>query len=1105
MTDERLLGVNYDAAVDSDDLAYDQEAREAQFLERLRVVMGTYLRTMDPGYGIVAETDPTLATTTSAEPFVVKANTLAPTVQIDVLAGTAVTPAGFIINVPTTIEGIALAEAQINAINVVVLEYDTELYNNKLTRYNTLVGSRRRVVSSTNLIKVVSLADYENSTIFTSTRLEDCVVLAVVTVEQVTAGTQLVIDMTQSSYSFVRSWFTPIDIQHRQYLGTGTQSAENIHAMGINDLSAAGLTFMQLLAEHGVVVSRDQSMPMVPGLITTQTFDEVEFQQDTHGSITGSIGAWYVELDHFPIRLGAVINTDSITDHLAGRVVPHTNIVYFMANEPLFNMVSGTAPSIVVVYSYVKAAEPPVDVGYPELTFSQPTSGQELLIAGGLAYNALSLTDVSFEEYGQIPRRAIVYARADATDGIVLDKTPQVLQPQTSATTLGTVQDVTIPMLGNARLRVWLTNAIAGSATFAVDVELVGVDSAGNNLTETISFDSTYKDYVVPICLEHNDQFKLSNYVWSALSTLQVTSRTDDGPDTEVLVEALIEPVTSSDLDDGLPVAQVIWDGLRICAIEDMRPVNRIARKPTRFDNIGVANEAMLLNFGIIPIATEAETLAVEDFNDMEYSNLVVQDSPYGGHTTGCSTRILKFTDGLTHSEVPPHPTSATSVERGVYWTRAIPIEGDYSQIEVLPLGEEVIHEIQWRYTLKSAPDVWIPAPMTPIPMGVILQDVNGRWVGTAGLLNYIFKVEVRIIGDLTGFILMAHNGQITSLVIAGDLTVQGCVITDCIHDYTVATTLNIYTSDALSNIQIAPSKGASLALFASYYVWGNWGWSATLPCLFDMLSTTNAGIEFTNSLFAGGAGEFILKFLTTAGAAARIDSELDLTIETDDNLDLQVNATGSGSVSMNAETGSINLSYNSAGDEYVSIYNIGAGGVGLKLNSTDTPNIFLTPGGAPYLVDSAITAPFEIQLDGGAASDCCLRVYDVNSATRGHIESRAGFSCGDGAIPIAGERLMWDIVYGTLSGTSGTEIILYTPPWAFASYTIIPIASLDKLGPSMVIGPGCMDAGGISQEMTVMLDYNGALPWDLYLYYDTANTAVGDEYAICVFYVKRD
>jgi hypothetical protein len=1095
MADEHLKGVNWESSIDLDDLKFDQEQREADFLDRLKLVFGTYLQNMTVGWGIVDENDPDLVVTTDDRPLVVRANTTNP-LQLDVLAGMAVTSDAFIINVAAPVENIDLALTTTNSINVVYVEYQTELINKKLTRYNTLVGSRRVVVDDEDLIDVVSLDDFQNTSIFNAERMTRVVALAVVTMIETSTGQELSIDLSKDIYSWNRPWFSPIDIWHRQKLGTGTQTEQNTHAIGANDLTAAGLTFMQLLTQNGMIVSRDQSMPMVPGQVEIEIFSTVEIQtDDASGTVTGVPNADYVELNHYPVRLGACVEDSNFSNHFAGNITPNTAIVWFDPGEDLTNR-----EGLIVVYAKVDAGEPPVHVGETSLTFQQPVEDEELIIADGLAFNNIEDATVSFEDAGQLPRRMQVVGKS-SDGGFVLEKLPQVLLPQTLADNLASEYDINTAMIGDARLRVWMTQAIdPAPVTLVVDVVLQGKDTTGAALTETINFDSTWSDSPVPSVIENDSQYKLAANLFSELTNVKVTNRVDDGPDTEILVEALIEPVTTKSLDDMLPLTEIFWDGLRVWEAKDVRPINRIAQKPTRYHNAQAVEEAIQFGGSMSPIAFSAEVLAVEDLNDTYFNNLLVQDSPYGGATTGASTRLLKTADGLTQNDVPP-TFDGTNIVRGVYWSRAILVDGNFSQFEVIPLGAENIGSISWRYTLKADPLTWIPAPVgNLIQMNAIIENpATHRWVADAGAGNNIFKVEIRIEGEMTGVILMAHNGSVSSIVVPGDIEVYGCVVTDCIRNLTPGPggQIEMYTDDA-SDLYFNAGGGSG---------WGDIIFKATNIQLmgpealgvrqntFDVPATAAAVIKLDNS--TGGA-PFVIYFTSNnTEGVLRSDPGVPIIINPQ-NADFRVDT----------EERAI-FQFDNASNRFVDILNVGGGRSGLRMDDGDLDTEL-------RIRKHATSNSTYMALVDGTAGNTATR-FSFNNPLLGtlgglvEVESEGGFACGSALDGQAGNRVLWDVVYGTLAG-GGLENIGYSPAWSTLTHDLVCIASIRTAGywnnPNPThVGVGISQFAGAGNFAfgSIRAGFDEAIS-QILLEYDTITGyfSPGDRYSVIVFYVPR-
>jgi hypothetical protein len=94
---------------------------------------------------------------------------------------------------------------------------------------------------------------------------------------------ELLIDMTQTSYSWVRPWFSVTDLEHRSKVGTGTVSDTNVHGNSFNDFNVGDFTLPQLMLRVGAVAAQPQSLPNVPGQLCVTDIPNGSIKIDTFG------------------------------------------------------------------------------------------------------------------------------------------------------------------------------------------------------------------------------------------------------------------------------------------------------------------------------------------------------------------------------------------------------------------------------------------------------------------------------------------------------------------------------------------------------------------------------------------------------------------------------------------------------------------------------------------------------------------------------------------------------------------------------------------------------------------------------------------------------
>jgi hypothetical protein len=551
---------NFEAALSLEDLEFWRDGLIAELLHRLQLTFAS----IDPtrsGYGIVDATDPVTADTTSGRPLVVSVNVSDPT-TVDVNAGIAICPNGERIIINALHAKIPLANLAGNAQNVVYLYFDEEdSQETGLTHADTLVSLRiGRLHDERGYIRVVTLSDYA---VFSADKIARSVPLAVVSIAVTSTGNVLSVDMGNSVLSNNRPWFTAVDLKHRLQLGTGTPTATNPHGTSLSDLSATdGKTLFQLMLDHGMIVGKDLDIAKVPGFVCEEIVLPTAIFTDTTGAFTGVMGARFFRLSRFPVVLLDATNAAKTLDYAVARI-PRTNICFFNPGEPW----DGAA--IHLAYTAVSAAEPPVTPNSISLTLKQPESTEEGMIAGGVAISTVNQPTLSFADAGQVP--AVYVAYIDSAGKV--DKYPQVIVCQKRLAEVGgALQAGTIPMVGRARIRVALTKAVAGP-TLSVTIQLTGKVN-GATVTENVTFNSSWVETAYPYCGEVPTMHQTTSTVFDEFTSWLVLSRTNDGPLSEVLIWAMVDPVTTPELADILPVADVQWDALKACIVEDIRPID---------------------------------------------------------------------------------------------------------------------------------------------------------------------------------------------------------------------------------------------------------------------------------------------------------------------------------------------------------------------------------------------------------------------------------------------------------------------------------------------------------------------------------------------------
>ncbi len=636
---QKLPGVNFEATPSLEDLKFlfDEEFADQQ-RHRLQLAMA-YQRSVGPQHGIVDEFNPTSATADSSRPFLVEANA-GNDLLIDVYAGVAVTKAGNIIVLTETQSGITPASEAQDVVNVVFVEYETIPDPDTITgtKYLTSESVLRIVPGDDAIVKTVTLADYQDITIFTPDRLNDVVVLGLVTKVQHSSGSGYIldIDMSNNTSAYVRPWFSAVDQEHRSFVGTG--SDDTPHKMAVSDLSEGEMTIFQLGSRHGHIVSRDLDVPGCPGKLCQELVDSTRILEDTTGAVTGSVGRWYAKLISYPIRITGAKSVDDSDNDVAVSLVQNSNVISLRSED----WAAVATDGFVIHYTASTAVEPPTLVLTGNvLEFGEPEPTRELVITGGKGSKEIPTKSLTLANCGPFPKDYRVWM--DRSKQFVLG--PQVVacahKIDPSVGGVGTAQTVPeFALYGPAYLRVGLTGATPG-ASLNFEVKLNGKDADGVSLSETLVFDSTnYAPVSIPTsCTTEPAQYLVTTNVFSELTNWEVPTRVFDGPNSVIMVWADIGPTQVPALDDALPVAHFRWNGQAVCRVRDIRPIGSMVGQ---FKRTSAIQEQALATLAAMQITEQVR--ASGNFVDILVASDDFSNPHWIDHTL---SKVNRHSDGL--------------------------------------------------------------------------------------------------------------------------------------------------------------------------------------------------------------------------------------------------------------------------------------------------------------------------------------------------------------------------------------------------------------------------------------------------------------------------
>lgn len=765
MADPQLPGLNYETPITIDDLLYLEQVYTQEFVERMLATVASY-RAAGASFGLLSELDPINATDV-ADPFYAQQNAV-DGMRVDVHPGTALAENGMLVFLTGAVTSVEMVNQDVGQRNIVFVEYltipNTDPGLISKTRFNTSESRQLKRTPDTSTdpiefrtLQVASQADWDDDTLFTPDRRKNVVAIAVVEIisKTTTPFKEVEVDLSRTTLTENRPWFSPVDIEHRSQTGTGASTVP--HSLGLNDISQGNLTLYEQLLNYGMVLGRDKDAPGVPGELCFETITPTRVQIDTDGSVTGQISQRYVELIRFPVRLLGAYSVPDNDNDIAVELIPHTNLLTIHWNELVPDQ------GIRVQYACVQAGEPLVNsLVSDEVHVEQPAADEELVISGGQGWTEIgpkfidsfnnTRAKISIGTSAQIPKRY----------RILIDKagqllhTPQHILCSTKLSDTGTaVYPLTTPMLGAARIRVGLQN-VNLSASTVVRIRISGTDNLGATVTEDVTFDiSTYETPAVGQCIENEKNWQVTNTVFSSLASLTVLERTADGPSTALCIYADLDPMQTDDIRDACPLAEVMWDGSGICRVQDIRPVYSRLEVPTRTTPVKIAGQLIstALSFGAGDNIFE---ILSEDIRDPHHLKL---NDPL---------RLYKFSDGLRSTILPEEPGIELNDAGGsqdIYVSQALrlPNVGSVSrQISVALLGcdaqqlwlngyDGIPPNVEFRVTSTAAPDTWSTWAVLSA-----IDDTNGvNYQIDLGTDDY--KLQLRVKGSVAGVVAVQY------------------------------------------------------------------------------------------------------------------------------------------------------------------------------------------------------------------------------------------------------------------------------------------------------------------------------------------------------------
>jgi hypothetical protein len=574
-----LAGCNYNAPVGNEDVKFEQTVYRDEFLNRMRLVFGHPDFLTDASWGIVAESDPADSTALTG-PLRCTASTTDLTVSVT--AGIAVTKSGHWVYLETAQSTVGMSSSEVGSQNVITLKFSTKDPDERAPNEFGIPLFKRRLAQDDDA-KVVVYSTTEWAAL-TSEQQDDHVPLALATVTSTGSSSILSLIQTNTSYTWLRPWFSPVDIRHRKSVGSGTVSETNPHGISFNELTVGNFTLPMLTSHWGKIVSKDVSFANVPGQACEVTVPSGLIQTDDgSGTATGVPNTKYIDLDFYPIQVGAV-STDGTPDQMwAFEQKNRTQRIFQPADVALVP----ASTDVVVRAIKVETLEPNglLTASTSKTRFTAGSlDANDAVVASGKVYVSTMSVNLVNDFAADAGPQTLSYRMYFAAGEVV--RNPQVLICATKISEItgsGIIPSIT--PFDQGVILVGLDQAAAGSS-LDVQVKITGTDPDGAAVQETLTFDSTWSQGTVGLI--NDGSFKLGTTVFATVDAVTVPVHLNEGPNALLQVWLAMDPATT-DLAYAVPIADITWDGSQMTSVGDIRPINYDLQFPQDSDGNGLA------------------------------------------------------------------------------------------------------------------------------------------------------------------------------------------------------------------------------------------------------------------------------------------------------------------------------------------------------------------------------------------------------------------------------------------------------------------------------------------------------------------------------------
>jgi hypothetical protein len=482
-------------------------------------------------------------------------------------------------------------------------------------------------------------------------------------------GATTTVDNTRDTIAFARPWFSPVDVTHRSYVGSGVVNDKNPHGTSPSDLTDGNYTIVSAMGMTPGVLAKPQSFGRVAGSMCSETIPSGSFVLDVSGGITGKAGAYYAPLGSWPQTILNVVNA-------AGTQVaawaPRGRNVLAVWDPFLFS----SAVDLGVLYTAVTAGSLPASMGSQNTIEIGDASADELIIAGGALLSSLSERTVTFTDVGAIPmafdiqvgsdgkvykRPAVIYCNSKL-EVISTTSAPSILQPKQPT-----------------RLRVSIANF--NPSFTEIQIQVTGTDENGATLTEIVTFTGplTPFDYAVPSYVEQRSVVVFTDGIFASVTQYQAILRDGDGPNTTFTVFAEYSPERPLLAEDAL-LATVQWTGTEVTSAYsfnanlalDRRAISRGGgdRGLTPVEAYGYTTMAKEASTSGNPTSVTSWFTVAEDFSDPQF---ILYPEPLTGRPGELPSNSIGARWGYTSRKIPFTQTMAWNGSTRVFQMRLVP------------------------------------------------------------------------------------------------------------------------------------------------------------------------------------------------------------------------------------------------------------------------------------------------------------------------------------------------------------------------------------------------------------------------------------------------